>query len=463
MLSIAGVTAVLHCVAAVLGNEYWFDEMYMVAIGRHHLDWGSADQPPLAPALAALMESIAPGSMLAIRLPVALATAGTVVLAGLIARELGCDRRAQGFTAAAQATVIWTALAGHWLTPYSLEPLQWLLLMWLLVRWIRVRDDRLLLASGVVVGVAALTKFQVAVLCVVVLAAVAAVGPRDLLRRPLLWLGAAVAALIAAPTLIWQASNGWPQLQMAPVVAGEAEALYAGRAGIAVQLIVFAGVAGIALMLYGLWRLRDPQLRDYRFLGVTFVALFVLFVVTAGRPYYLAGLYAPLMAIGALALQQRRAAAPRRQRWLVWPTYAVGTALALATLALSVIVVDDEAGERIAAQTAAAYHGLPEHQRERTALIGASYILAAYADGYAQRYSLPQAFSPSRSYGYFPPPPESCDTALYLGRDAALLRPYFADVRVVGDIGDDMRAYLLTGRQESWAGIWSQTRTLTVS
>jgi hypothetical protein len=52
-------------------------------------------------------------------LPAALATAAAVVLAGLIARELGCDRRAQVFTAAAQATGLWTTLARQWLTPYT--------------------------------------------------------------------------------------------------------------------------------------------------------------------------------------------------------------------------------------------------------------------------------------------------------------------------------------------------------
>nr|WP_228768801.1 glycosyltransferase family 39 protein [Mycolicibacterium malmesburyense] len=189
VVAIAAVTALIHCTAGILGKDYWFDEVYMLAIGRNHLDWGSADQPPLAPALAAVMDILVPGSLVALRIPVVLATAGAVVLAGLIARELGCDRRAQGFTAAAQATAIWTALAGHWLTPYSLEPVQWLLLVWLLVRWIRLREDRLLLAAGVVVAVAALTKFQVIVLCVALLAAVAAVGPRELLRRPLLWAG----------------------------------------------------------------------------------------------------------------------------------------------------------------------------------------------------------------------------------------------------------------------------------
>jgi 4-amino-4-deoxy-L-arabinose transferase-like glycosyltransferase len=126
----------------------------------------------------------------ALRLPAVLATACAVVVAGLIARELGCDRRAQVFTAAAQATGLWSTLAGHWLTPYSLEPVQWMLLVWLLIRWQRVRDDRLLLVLGVVIGIAAMTKFQVMLLCLVLLVAIAVCGPRDLLGRPALGGGA---------------------------------------------------------------------------------------------------------------------------------------------------------------------------------------------------------------------------------------------------------------------------------
>jgi hypothetical protein len=38
---------------------------------------------------------------------------------------------------------------------YTLEPLQWLVVLWLLVRWVRLRDDHLLIAIGVVAGVAA--------------------------------------------------------------------------------------------------------------------------------------------------------------------------------------------------------------------------------------------------------------------------------------------------------------------
>jgi hypothetical protein len=121
-----------------------------------------------------------------------------------------------------------------------------MLLVWLLIRWQRVRDDRLLLVLGLVIGIAVMTKFQVMLLCLVLLVTIAVCGPRDLLRRLLLWAGAALAVLIAAPTLM------------------------------------FAGLAGLVLGAYGLVRLLlADELRAYRYLGVTFVALYVVFVATA--------------------------------------------------------------------------------------------------------------------------------------------------------------------------------------
>jgi hypothetical protein len=341
---------------------------------------------------------------------------------------------------------------------------QWLVLCWLLVRWIRLRDDRLLIGVGVVVGIATQTKFQVLLLCVVLLAAVLVFGPRELLRRPLLWAGAALAALLAAPTLVWQFAHGWPQLKMARVVAGEADALSGGRPGIAVMLIGYAGVAGVALVLYGLWRsFRDDRFREYRFFGATFAVLYVLFVLTAGRLYYLIGLYAPLAAVGALGLQRRREAGQLRWKWLAWPAYAMSGALAVGALVLSVSVVNSGVVEQMAQRTADDYRALPPDQRQRTVLMGESYIIAAYIDRYSDRFALPRAYSTNRSYGYFPAPPAGQDMVLYIGRDPGALRPYFTDVRIVGDIGPGVHAYLLMGQRQSWGEIWPRLRTLTVS
>ena len=76
--------------------------MYFIAAGRH-LAWGYADQPPLLPLLALLMDSLFPDSVLGFRLPAVLFTGAGIVVAGLTARELGGGTRAQVMTAGAYA------------------------------------------------------------------------------------------------------------------------------------------------------------------------------------------------------------------------------------------------------------------------------------------------------------------------------------------------------------------------
>ncbi|WP_245401184.1 glycosyltransferase family 39 protein [Nocardia albiluteola] len=461
VLAIAGVVAVVQLVCGAIGG-YWFDEAYMLAIGRRHLAWGSADQPPVAPALAAAMDWLAPGSLVALRIPAVLATAAAVIVAALIAREFGGDRRAQLLTAVAQATALWFTMDGHWLTPYTLEPVQWLLLIWLLVRWIRLREDRLLLAAGVVAGIAAETKFQVILLCAVLLASVAVCGPRELLRRPMLWAGAAVGALLALPTLVWQARNGWPQLHMSSVLSTEADELYGGRPGIAVSLILMAGVAGTVLALYGIWGLlQDARLRPYRFLAVTAVVLYLVFVATAGRPYYLGGFYGALFAAGAVGFQRRRLVGGRRG-WVVWPACALSIAGAASMLALAATSAKTDAPQRIVRLTTAAYQSLPEQDRRSAIIMGQSYIVAAYLDVYS--HDLPAAYSTSRGYGYFPPPPDSARAVLYIGTSPDELRGHFGSCRrLLGDRtdpGTDQRAWLCTDRREPWERFWPSLRHL---
>ena len=84
------------------GYGYHRDEPYFLAAGEH-LAWGYADQGPLTPLVAHVMDAIAPGSLTVLRVPSALMSAGTVLVAGLIAFELGGSRRAQLIAAACVA------------------------------------------------------------------------------------------------------------------------------------------------------------------------------------------------------------------------------------------------------------------------------------------------------------------------------------------------------------------------
>src|SRR5215472_9784294 len=104
----SGEAVVLYIAAAKLGLHlfagrhygYFVDELYYLACGEH-LDWGYVDQPPLIAVLTKVVRLLLGDSLPAIRLLPALAGAGTVLLGGLMARELGGRRFAQGIAALA--------------------------------------------------------------------------------------------------------------------------------------------------------------------------------------------------------------------------------------------------------------------------------------------------------------------------------------------------------------------------
>jgi Dolichyl-phosphate-mannose-protein mannosyltransferase len=316
----AGVALVLFLTSGRVG--YFDDELYFLGTG-HHLDWGYVDQGPLVPLLARAMDIVFPGSLVGVRLPATVLTAVGVVMAASIARELGGRRRAQALTAGTYAVA-----GGDLLTTATVDVFFWVMTTLLLERWVPLRDDRLLLWLGVVTAIALQNKWLLTAFWLVVAISVLAVGPQQLLRRPLLWIGAVLAMLATLPNLLWQAHHGWPQLAMTQAIAKEGS-LIGGRGTFLPLVLMTAGIGlGTALFCYGLWRLlRAPELRAYRFLGWTFVGLGVLFLVTGGRFYYLTGLVAPLLAAGAVELQRREPA--RWWRWtFIWPVYVLSAIIA---------------------------------------------------------------------------------------------------------------------------------------
>src|SRR5215216_8165531 len=89
----------LHLLTA--GNYGYFrDELYYIAASER-LDLGYVDFPPFVALVTAFARATLGDSLLALRLLPALAGAAVVVLAGLMARELGGGRFAQGLAALA--------------------------------------------------------------------------------------------------------------------------------------------------------------------------------------------------------------------------------------------------------------------------------------------------------------------------------------------------------------------------
>ncbi|GAA4540552.1 ArnT family glycosyltransferase [Pseudonocardia xishanensis] len=455
------VLLVAAAVALVLGtasdSALFFDEQYFLAAGRDHLAWGYMDQPPLVPALAALFGE----NPVLLRLPVTLGAALTAILAGALAYELGGRRSAQVLAAAATACS-GVLLMAHWLATYTLDPLFWTAIVWLVARRLRTGDDRLLLAAGVVTGLSLNTKFLVPVLWAALLLALVAVGRagaddhrpgpagrggalpggehgRAVLRAPALWGGLGIAALMTAPTLVWQAGHGWPYLGMAAVVRRESEAPLAfGLTGIALF-----GLVGAVLLVAG--AVGAARGRN-RWLGLTVVLVVAAILVAGGRAYYLLEIVPAALALGAVAITSSPGL--RRTRGVL---AGVGFAVSAAVLAVALPLPGSPgllaAGEGTMLPAAAAV---------RQAWDGESTVVAQiYPLAAAIELDGIPAYSGHRGYAYFTPP--TGDDALWVGVDPmpSEFRAGFAQCTPVPAEGLVLEQ--CRGRREPWSALLTPT------
>ncbi|MEV5650804.1 glycosyltransferase family 39 protein [Nocardia sp. NPDC052254] len=461
---------------------YFGDELYFLAAGRR-LSWGYADQGPMLPLLARMMDFLVPGSYPALRWPAVLLTVAAIVLCAFIAREFGGGRSAQVIAALAYAGSPFLLLQGSMLTTNAIDTALWVLITWLLVRWVRTRRDWLLLAAGVITALDLQIKWLIPFFWAAVAVSCLIFGPRDLLRRPLLWVGAVLTVLTAVPQVIWQAHHGWPQLSMSAAIASE-QAVLGGRALFVPMSVILAGALGVPVLLIGVWTLlRWTPLRPYLFLGVSLLLLEVVFLITGGRVYYPSGMFAVVMAAGAVGLTHwlRSRTVVRRR---VWGTVTVVFAVvAMATIAVSlpwrpaseIENPGDEASAAIQIGTygqfgwpelttavVGAYRALPAERRENAVIITDTYWQAAALDQLG-RTDLPPVYSPNRGFGYFAAPPDTADTALIVGGPELALRGQCGELTAVGRVDTrigfagntrDVTLFECVGPKQSWSRIW---------
>lgn len=475
---VAGVTGT---VLLVFSGRYGYhrDELYYIVAGRHPA-WGYDDQPPLLPFLARVTDEVSGGSLVALRFPAVIVVTATVLLVGLLTRELGGDRKAQVLAAICWATAPLTIIGGHLLSTTPFDILCWTTLAWLVARWVRTQDDRLLLALGPVAGIGLLAKSLPVIFMTALALALLIVGPRQVFRKPQLWIAAAIALALWAPNLWWQATHGWPQLQMTAVIREDAD--WGGRVGVLPTQFLIVGPPLAVIWVSGLWRLmRNPEARPYRFLGLTYLLVLALVLVTGGREYYPGGAYPALFASGAIAVTGWLARAANRPR-----TKGLATMLtfnAVATIALSLPIypasvfpktpqaeINYDAGETIGwqeltATVARVYQSLPEQDRKTAVILAGNYGQAGAIAKYGPAHGLPAPYSGHLAFWRWGPPPDTMTgPVILIGRwTADELAPYCGSSAIAarndngyGVDNDEQGVPIWVCRdlRQPWSAIW---------
>jgi 4-amino-4-deoxy-L-arabinose transferase-like glycosyltransferase len=442
----------------VLAPAYGFhrDELYFVVAGRHP-DWGYVDQPPLTPLLSAAAVAVLGPEPWALRILPALAIGACVVLAAMIAADLGGSRRAQALAALVLAA--------------------WAVVLWLATRILAGGNPRLWLVVGIAAGIGLQNKHLV-----LFLAGGLVIGlllhRRDLLRTRWPWLGAALALLIWAPNAAWQVANGLPQLEMARQIGSDAED---ERAMVIVEILLLAGPLLFPVSIVGLWQLwRSPSLRPFRALATAFAAILAVVLLAGGKSYYVFGAVPPLMAAGAIVVDRWLGHSPIRATAFGAVTAVSLVLIALLTLpVLPAATLADTPIPDIYAENAeqvgwpelvAAVEGvvdaMPPDLRERAVILTDNYgelgALELLGEG------LPPAYSGHNSAWSWGPPPDDRDVVVLVqprggssatGRLGRCIRE--ATIRNASGMPNEEQGASVAvcqGMPRPWSVIWPELR-----
>ncbi len=465
--ALALVALLLHA-ATAMRYGYFRDELYFIACAKR-LAWGYVDQPPFV-AFAAWLAGPFGYPLFALRALPILAAALTVYVAARLAAELGGGRFAQALAGVATLLAPAYLLLGNTLTTSSLEPLFWTLAIFVAIRIVRgPEEDAALwwLVLGVVMAAGCYAKYSMLLPVLGVVVGLLFTPQRRVLRSPFVLYAAAVAAVLLAPNLVWQASHGWPFVEVlrgdaahrpafAVGIALEYRNLWQNLKAFAIEQLLYTNPMAAMVWVTGLvapFRLR--ALRDLRFVSVGYAAVFLLAVAFAAKGYYIVGYYASLLAIGAIALERLRVPFRAAVFGLLVAVAVVAMPLSLPVLPVDTLVAytqrlgltgragapphlvqpvfaEEFGWDRLARDVAGVYFSLPPSVRRGTAIYADTYGDAGALDFFGPRYGLPPAISSQNNYYLWGYRDYEGSTLVAIGATRVdLLRKYYRNVVLV--------------------------------
>ena len=476
----------------LINGHYGFfrDELYFIVCGQRP-DWGYVDQPPLIPLIAAGSYALFGKFLLGFRLVPALAMAATVALTAEFARLLGGGRFAQWLAGICFLGAGYFLADGTILTTDMLQALTWLGVSWCLVRLMQSGDERWWIAIGLIAGFSLWSKYLIAFYLVALAVGLIATPLRRSLARPWIYAGAGIALVMILPNVIWQWAHGWPFLEVGAAGAG-GKNLALSPLDFFVQQLLFMGPASAPVWLAGLWATAvRPRHIAWRIFPVAYVVLFIVFVASHGKPYYLSSIYPTLFAFGAVAMEVWLKNLAARRVFLT--AIAVSGAL-FAPIAVPVLPVNAYIGyaaalgmgpstaalERaklgplpqqfadmfgwpeMAAKIAGVYNALPPEERAKAVFFGQNYGEAAAIDIFGRPLGLPPAISPHNNYYLWGPRGHDGSVMIVIGGNYQQMVGLFQSVEKVGvtdapyampyETGQPI--YVLRGLKEPMAVLW---------
>ncbi len=392
---------------------------------------------------------------------------------------MGGGRFAQGLAAWRHAFAAFPLAFGHQATTSAVDVLLWVAIGLALVRALLRPASGWWVAVGALVGAATLNKLLVALLVGSVLVGLAVAGPR---RLPWRWVGAgaALAVLLALPTLLYQVSHGLPQLTMASELGSQQGP--GDRRLVVPGLVLLLGPALVPMWVAAVvvpWR--RPGWRPLRCLGVALVALVTACTATAAQLHYPLGLLAVLAAVGSVPVAQWAQESTRRRGLVVKAVIVnsvVGALVALPVVPVSLVgatplpvvnvTLRDSVGwPRYVSQVAEVVATLTPDERRTAAGVASDYGEAGALDRFGPPLGVPRVVSGHNELWSLARPPASAPTVVTVGAQALTAARRNATCTVVARLDDGVGVEnaeqgqpvaVCRGAARPWSQVWESFR-----
>jgi hypothetical protein len=285
---------------AIINNlEYHRDELLYFSLGMHPAA-GYASVPPLTAWIAWLMENIFGYSVFAVRLYPALLSGAMIILVASVARELGGTRYASFLSALGLLISIFFMRTYTLFQPVCTEIFLWTLSLYVIIKYINTKNDKFLIAFGIIAGVALLNKYLSGMLFIGLLIIIPFTEYRDVFRKKMFWAGIGAGFLIFLPNLAWQAVKGFPVFNHMNELYSTQLVHMDSPLFLTEQLLM--PFAGTILTVAGLFFLfKGEKTRKYRFLAYLAVFIITGLMFLKGKSYYTLGIFPLLIAAGAVS------------------------------------------------------------------------------------------------------------------------------------------------------------------
>ena len=332
VLVVVGLKCALNL--SVAGRYGWQrDELYYAVAGGH-LQGGYVEFPPVTALLSAVAHWMFGWSLVGFRFFAILAGALTIVVAALVARELGGGARAQVIAAVAVGFSPLLVATNGLFQPVSFDQLATTVVLWLALRLALGRGSWWQL--GLAAGIGLETKYTLAVVLVLLVGSFL-VWRRDVLDTLGFALAVGIAVVVLVPNLVWEARHDWVSVRWFLDPPGSATD--ESRPEYVANLLLLTHLVAVPVAVAGVVSLvRDRLVRP---LGVTVIGTVFAYLVLGGKSYYALPVVLFALAAGAVPFE----------RWATgWRLRAVGAgfvALLLLLLPLGVPVLPLRTADRL--------------------------------------------------------------------------------------------------------------------